>query len=160
MNMSANTLSMSVKDPSRPPKVIEGLTDFLQDEYSKRLGVYTQESKDLLQFWRDYVSTEYKEQRKQKLRNKDKFNSFMSDNGFEQGNSLAPSPKKHKSMVYMGVDKDKFKRTPGKPVKAPVKLTQNGVMSKYEEYGTCFELDVEYSLQKDIKRRLDREKQQ
>jgi hypothetical protein len=29
MNMSGNTLSMSVKDPSRPPKIIEGLTDFL-----------------------------------------------------------------------------------------------------------------------------------
>jgi hypothetical protein len=83
MNMSGNTLSMSVKDPSRPPKIIEGLTDFLQDEYNKRLGVHTQESKDLLQFWRNYVSIEYREQRKQKMQNKDGFNSFMTDNGFE-----------------------------------------------------------------------------
>jgi hypothetical protein len=55
------TLSMSVKDPSRPPKIIEGLADFLQDEYKKRLGVYTQDSKVLLQFWRNYVSHEYRE---------------------------------------------------------------------------------------------------
>lgn len=106
MNKSGNnleaTLSMSVKDPSRPPKIVEGLTDFLQDEYQKRLGVHTQDTKELLQFWRNYVSVEYKEQRKLKLQNKDGFNSFMTDNGYEQGGSLAASPKKHKSMVYMG----------------------------------------------------------
>ena len=70
LNKSGNnlegTLSMSVKDPSRPPKIMEGLADFLQDEYHKRLGVYSQDSKDLLQFWRKYVSIEYKEQRRLK----------------------------------------------------------------------------------------------
>jgi hypothetical protein len=65
LNKSGNnlegTLSMSVKDPSRPPKILDGLADFLQDEYHKRLGVYSQDSKDLLQFWRNYVSIEQKE---------------------------------------------------------------------------------------------------
>jgi hypothetical protein len=51
----------------------------------------------------------------------------------------------------MGVDKDKFKPNYGRAPKPPVKLPKNGVMSKYEEYGPLFELDVEYSLQKEIK---------
>jgi hypothetical protein len=72
----------------------------------------------------------------------------MTDNGFEQagGGSMAASPKKHKSMVYMGVDQNKFRPTSGKAAKPPVKLPMNGVMSKYDKFGTLFELDVEYSL--------------
>jgi hypothetical protein len=58
----------------------------------------------------------------------------------------------------MGVDKDKFKPSNGRAPKPPVKLPKNGVMAKYEDFGTLFELDVEYSLQKEIKQRLDKEK--
>ena len=55
----SHVLEESVRDPNRPPKIIDGITDFLQDEYHKRLGVFTEESKDLLKFWRSYVSILY-----------------------------------------------------------------------------------------------------
>lgn len=156
MNKSGNnlegTLSMSVKDPSRPPKILEGLADFLQDEYHKRLGVISQDPTDLLKFWKSYVSVEFKEQRKLKLQQKGGFDSFMTDNGFEQGGgtSMAVSPKKHKSMVYMGPSQNNFRPNSAVPAKPPVRLPKDGVMKKYEQFGHLFEMDVAYTLEKVI----------
>jgi hypothetical protein len=83
LNRSGNlegTMSMSVKDPSRPPMIIDGLTEFLYDEHKNRLGIITNEPKDLLQFWRKYVSIEQKEQRKLKMQSRDGYNSLMTEN--------------------------------------------------------------------------------
>lgn len=47
-DQSNATLSMSLKDPNRPPKVIDGLAEFLLEEHEKKLGVPTENPKDLL----------------------------------------------------------------------------------------------------------------
>lgn len=86
----------------------------------------------------------------------------MTDNGFEQGGgtSMAVSPKKHKSMVYMGPSQNNFRPSSAVPAKPPVKLPKDGVMKKYEQFGHLFELDVEFTLQKVIQQRLDKKKQE
>lgn len=72
LNISQNldashvTMSMSMKDPMRPPIVVPELADFLLEEYRKKLGVDTENSKDLLQFWRNYVSSKHKQEREAK----------------------------------------------------------------------------------------------
>lgn len=72
LNISQNldashvTMSMSMKDPSRPPIVVPELAEFLLEEYRKKLGVDTENSKDLLQFWRNYVSLKHKQEREAK----------------------------------------------------------------------------------------------
>ena len=55
-----NTLEESLRDPSRPPQKIEGLTDFLIDEHRKRIGIYCEDSKKLFNFWKNYVIAYYK----------------------------------------------------------------------------------------------------
>lgn len=40
------------------------------DEYRKRLGIYTQDSKKLIKFWKDYVSIIYKNKRVDTLKKK------------------------------------------------------------------------------------------
>tara|TARA_B110000285_G_C15117307_1_gene614898 strand:- start:2185 stop:2502 length:318 start_codon:yes stop_codon:yes gene_type:complete len=42
------TLSMSMKDAHGRPKVVPGLAEFLLDEHEKKLGVPTENPKDLL----------------------------------------------------------------------------------------------------------------
>ena len=59
--MSGNLLEESVADNTRLPQFIEGLTDFLTDEYYKRLGIYTTDAKEIFTFWKNYVSAVYKE---------------------------------------------------------------------------------------------------
>jgi hypothetical protein len=157
LNRSGNlgeTMSMSVKDPSRPPMIIDGLTEFLYDEHKNRLGIITNEPKDLLGFWRKYVSVEQRELRKQKMQNRDGFNSLMDNFDQAGGSSIAVSPKKHKSMVYMGPNLNQF-RPQSATVKPPVKLPSNGVMKKYEQFGNLFEMDVAFSIQKVIQEKLD-----
>ena len=44
---------------------IQGLTDFLTDEYYKRYGIYTSEEDKLGQFWKDHVSADYKKKREE-----------------------------------------------------------------------------------------------
>jgi hypothetical protein len=54
MNYSQNlehsfkTMTMSQKDPNRAPMIIPDLCQFLKDEYKNKLGVHTNNSKDLL----------------------------------------------------------------------------------------------------------------
>jgi hypothetical protein len=66
--MSGNLLEESVADNTRPVEYVEGLTDFLTDEYYKRLGIYTTDPKEIFTFWKDYVSAVYKEIRQQKAK--------------------------------------------------------------------------------------------
>lgn len=72
MNASQNfdqsnaTLSMSLRDPNRRPRVVPGLAEFLLEEHEKKLGVPTENPKDLLQFWRNYVSIQHIKERNAK----------------------------------------------------------------------------------------------
>ena len=54
-------LEESVADQTRAPIMVDGLTDFLTDEYYKRLGIYTTDPKEIFNFWKNYVSAVYKE---------------------------------------------------------------------------------------------------
>lgn len=60
------TLSMSLKDPNRPPRDVPGLAEFLEKQYEKKLGVRTENPQDLLQFWRNYVSVFHIREAKEK----------------------------------------------------------------------------------------------
>ena len=68
--MNLDPLDESLRDPRIGIQRIAGLTDFLMDEYRKRLGIYTQESKKLIKFWKDYVSIIYKNKRVDTLKKK------------------------------------------------------------------------------------------
>ena len=50
-NRSAN-LDESVADPHRNPSYINGLTDFLTDEYYKKFGIFTADAGELQKFWK------------------------------------------------------------------------------------------------------------
>ena len=62
--------------PDRPLQYVSGLTDFLIEEYHKRLGIYTQDASLLCKFWKDYVSVYYKEKKAETLRKKYMYNSL------------------------------------------------------------------------------------
>ena len=53
----------SLRDPmkSREMSYQSGLTEFLKDEFYKRVGFYTESDKHLMEFWKNYVSTFYRE---------------------------------------------------------------------------------------------------
>ena len=79
-DQSNATLSMSYKDPpNRPAKVIDGLAQFLLEEYEKKLGVPTENTNDLLQFWKNYVSIQHIKERNSKRSN------FDGDLGLQSG---------------------------------------------------------------------------
>ena len=67
----SNNLGDSVAHPDRPPIRLQGLTAFLRKDYYRKLGVYINRARDepkkLLEFWKDYVSAEYKKLREEKL---------------------------------------------------------------------------------------------
>lgn len=65
--MHSNRLEDSVKAPGRPPMRIDGLTQFLVDEHYKSIGVFTKSDKELFKFWKDYVSSVYRHQRRMAL---------------------------------------------------------------------------------------------
>jgi hypothetical protein len=79
----ANILEESVAEAGRGPAHIEGLTDFLTDEYFKRFGIYTSDATELQKFWKNHVSAAYKEMRAQKaqLKNQATFNPGLDDFG-------------------------------------------------------------------------------
>ncbi len=68
--MNLDPLDESLRDHRIGIQRIENLTDFLMDEYRKRLGIYTQDSKKLIKFWKDYVSVIYKNKRVDTLKKK------------------------------------------------------------------------------------------
>jgi hypothetical protein len=53
----------SIRDPtkSRELSYISGLTEFLKEEFYKRIGFYTENDKELLNFWKNYVSEQYRD---------------------------------------------------------------------------------------------------
>ena len=67
----SQTLNQSVAAHDRPPMRIQGLTVFLRKEYYRKVGVYINrardETKKLIEFWKDYVSAEYKRLRDEKI---------------------------------------------------------------------------------------------
>ena len=58
-------------DKHRPAAYLEGLTQFLRDEYYRKLGVYINRSDDesikLIKFWKDNVSEVYRKRREEIL---------------------------------------------------------------------------------------------
>ena len=53
----------SIRDPtkSRELSYINGLTEFLKEEFYKRVGFYTESEKHLVDFWKNYVSEKHRD---------------------------------------------------------------------------------------------------
>lgn len=47
----------SVRDPSRGVEYVGGLTDFLIEEYHRKYGIYSNDDKELIKFWRNHIKT-------------------------------------------------------------------------------------------------------
>lgn len=76
LTIKSNKLEDSVKDPQRVAMRIEGLTRFLEEEHRKRIGVYTKNPRELFNFWKDYVSSVYRQRRMEALARKNAKNSI------------------------------------------------------------------------------------
>ena len=89
-NRSGNILEDSVAEPGRNPIHVDGLTDFLTEEYFKKFGIYTTDAAELQKFWKSHVSARYREIRMQKTQAKNA-SSFpmpgggLDDFGFDAG---------------------------------------------------------------------------
>lgn len=69
----------------RPPAHVEGLTEFLRSEYLQRIGIFPNGTRKefglLFNFWKDYVSSTYRqlnEQKKKEMRETNAFNRQMA----------------------------------------------------------------------------------
>ena len=75
---SKDALDDSVRNPNRPPERLPGLTDFLQDEYRHKFGIFCDDPPTLFIFWKDHVSSYYKAQREKRERLRDAMNSYAA----------------------------------------------------------------------------------
>lgn len=66
----SNILEDSIAEPGRNPVRVDGLTDFLTEEYYKKFGIYTTDAGELQKFWRTNVSAAYKDWRMAKTQAK------------------------------------------------------------------------------------------
>jgi hypothetical protein len=69
--LTANAAIEESVSANRPPKVVQGLTQFLRTEYNRFYGVWSYktagEAGKLMQFWKDHVSEAYRKKREEKL---------------------------------------------------------------------------------------------
>ena len=65
-----------------------GLTEFLKDEFYKRVGFYTESDKHLMGFWKNYVSNVYREQRAAAIKRKTTSFNELSDFDMDLGLGL------------------------------------------------------------------------
>ena len=119
-------LEESVAAHDRPPRRVAGLTAFLRREYYRKLGVYINrsrgESDKLKQFWKDHVSETYT-----KIR--------------ETQNMLRSSVQPGTATFAAGT------QTSAVP-SAGAKKT--AVDKEYEAFQNCFELDVDFTILRDL----------
>lgn len=75
---SASFLEESLRDGNQPPKLVQGLTQFLIEEFKNKYGIYKRDPADLFIFWKDHVSFYYREVREEK-----KMKKAQTELGFE-----------------------------------------------------------------------------
>ena len=75
----------SIRDPtkSRELSYISGLTEFLKEEFYNRIGFYTENDKELLNFWKNYVSEQYRDQRMLAIRKRKENPSYNDFSDFD-----------------------------------------------------------------------------
>lgn len=114
----------SVAAMGREPRRVQGMTAFLRKEYYRRLGVYINRARDegkkLFQFWKSHVSEVYRKKREDKL-----LAQKMAD-----PYALPPQNTQNQAVPAVGV-KSELER-------------------EYDVYGKCFELDVAFTVDKDL----------
>ena len=114
-------------DKHRPAAYLEGLTQFLRDEYYRKLGVYINRSDDesikLIKFWKDNVSEVYRKRREEILAARQSGSGMMSP---DEGTRRQRGGKEN------------------------AEVNRSGVLLKYEMYGMAFELDVNITVDKDL----------
>ena len=89
-NRSGNLLEDSIAEPGRNPVHVDGLTDFLTEEYYKKFGIYTTDATELQKFWKSHVSSVYRELRMQKTHAKNTTSFPMPGGGFDDFGFDAP----------------------------------------------------------------------
>ena len=149
--IQSSKLDESVKAPERPPSRVGGLTDFLTDQHHLKTGVYKRDVKTLHDFWKGFVSLAYKDLR-ERCRPKDA--SLAQDvMALSLGTKQQPKEKAGRSDLLgtrkPGGDKENYGKTSGKE-----KLSD-----LYDVYGRLFEVDVVFTLEKDLQEELDRFKE-
>lgn len=132
---ASHTLADSVAAADRPPIALDGLTPFLRKEYYRKLGVYINRARDeqskLLDFWKSYVSTDYRKMREEKILTQKLKDPFYEPKPFTVQRQAVPTA-------------------------APVKSTLDRA---YDSYSKAKELDVAYTLSRDLGAEAEADKQ-
>lgn len=153
VNRSGNMLEESIAEPGRPPRHVNGLTDFLTEEYFKKYGIYTTEAAALQGFWRDNVSDVYKKLRMEKARRK----TAPYSEGFGGFSDFGASPSPGPNETTFGKLKAGPTKVGGKSVKAIPKpeLPEDNFVKRYEHFSRLYELDVCKTVDDDVKEMRD-----
>ena len=164
---SGNILEESIADPSRPPQHVEGVTDFLTEEYYKKFGIYTADATELQKFWKNHVSATYKEMRAQKAMLKNQTSFPIDGTGFNDLSGLGDfGGYSDLGMPGKGQNTQKYSKGKaggllGSAVKPPKPvLPKDNFLKKYEKYSKALELDVFMTVQKDINETEDKKRQE
>ena len=95
---SKDALDESVRDPHRPPQRLDGLLDFLQEEYKHKFGIFCDDSKALFNMWKEHVSSSYRQQRESRAALMKSLNQSPSAK-FSQMQDAASPTFQNKSMI-------------------------------------------------------------
>lgn len=164
----------SIRDNDGPPRRIEGLTQFLQEEYYKRVGIYSEDGTKLFEFWKSHVSKHYREERERKMKEKDQkqhantvaqadmlgLESFMMDLEFNiEGTKSATKP------PLKGTPKPKTLKGGLSTTKKGQTLTSQppkpyAFKMNYEKYESLPEYDVRDTINKDLEEQENKRNQQ
>lgn len=145
---------------------IDGLTDFLIEEYFKKYGIYSTDAGELQKFWKSHVSAVYRELRQQKLQMRKTQADFatgadLNDFGFDPTFGISDIPPAGKPPMY-GTPGPKGTRSGLKGGSKTLKpeLPQDNFQKKYNKYSRLLELDVFMTVQRDINEMEDVKRQQ
>lgn len=131
---TSSKLEDSIAAADRPPRRVPKLTAFLRKEYFRTHGIYSKgsrgESDKLFQFWKENVSETYK-----KLREKQAFLNKSKDPYTQVQVTFGPS-----AAVPTAV----------------IKKTR--IEEEYDDFKNCFELDVQFTIDRDLEEEARDEK--
>lgn len=177
--ISDSRLEESIRDPQRPPKQIPGLVQFLIEEHKNRLGIFTQDDKKLFRFWKQHVSTYYRQERElqndQRNRSTGGFNGVgdlyldeqQTPSGLRVSMKAGDSglgPYAMSSFTKMERQKQRKLFTQGPRASSALRFSdkkqnasskdlrpiKGGILEKYDLYGNCYEIDIIYTIKNEI----------
>jgi hypothetical protein len=131
-NISANSklLEESVKSSHRPPINVPGLTEYLVQSHYKRYGVFSKNETELFKYWKEHISIDHKEKRKQQRASKASLLDSQISSGDKQG-----------TMTGVPLFNSQTKK------ETYVKGTGFEMLRKF---GLCEDKDVAYTLHNDL----------